>query len=274
MIHEKIYQNIILRLYESSTSNSIVDRIAHELSRVRTNNTIEEIIHDHRENLINSIGAVKFKELYRGDEQKIKLSACKQFVSDNIKEFYQILKSKKEFKYKGAGSWGMAFDLGDHILKIEYITKHNTQFSGHERSTKTDQFLWNGWVNGKILPMIYDKGYFHFYEAEYSWTVLEKFENIKDHQIEVILDDLIQEMGILVLNGHSSDMIIHDIKNRKEFINHLDHIKEKLFLANDWLESLLKSMKQLQKGGFPVDFHGGNIGIRRIGKSGELIFFD
>lgn len=269
MLREKIYHNVIKKLYESTDANSIIDRIASEFAKASTNKTSDEILDDYR----MYIGRDKYRD-YDGNSKQFKIDAYKAFIKDNIKEFYQILKSNKQFKYKGAGSWGFAFDLGNHILKIEYMTDYNAQFSGLERSTRTDDFLWDGWVNGKILPMIYDKGYFHFHEGEYNWTILEKFENIKDRQIESILDDLIQEMAKLIENGYANDMIIHDIKNGRDFKNYLNDIQQKLFLNNDWLESLLKSMKQLKKGGFPVDFHGGNIGIRRTGQTGELIFFD
>ena len=152
------------------------------------------------------------------------------------------------------------------------MTSDNRNFSGHERSTKTDEFLWDGWVNGKILPMIYDKGYFHFHEGEYNWTILEKFENIKDKKSEYIIDVLVRDIADLLIKGYSNDIIIQDVKEKNK--SNVDYIQHKLLLKNDWFESLLNSMKQLKKGGFPVDFHGENVGIRRTGQEGELIFFD
>ena len=271
MIHEKIYYNIIKKLYESTNIDHIIGKIASEFAKSssdsRNNITSNVIVNDYRTN----IGRDKYLS-YNGNQQQLVLDAYKEFIEENIKEFYQILKSNKQFKYKGAGTWGLAFDLGNHILKIEYMTSDNRNFSGHERSTKTDEFLWDGWVNGKILPMIYDKGYFHFHEGEYNWTILEKFENIKDKKSEYIIDVLVRDIADLLIKGYSNDIIIQDVKEKNK--SNVDYIQHKLLLKNDWFESLLNSMKQLKKGGFPVDFHGENVGIRRTGQEGELIFFD
>jgi hypothetical protein len=58
-------------------------------------------------------------------------------------------------------------------------------------------------------------------------------------------------------------------------------IGTKLNLANDWFLKLIDSMQTLKDNDL-ADFHGGNVGIRRIGSSsqgwmvtpGYLVFFD
>ena len=45
-------------------------------------------------------------------------------------------------------------------------------------------------------------------------------------------------------------------------------------LKNNWFYDLIVSMEKIRSEGFPTDFHAGNIGIRRTGPQGTLVFFD
>jgi hypothetical protein len=223
-----------------------------------------------------------------------KQKAAKMFFDQNSSEFASILSSASKFKYLGAGSYGLAFDTGDKVLKIEIA---HGSFSGGERANKSLEALWGskgksrkepGSVGGAV-PMIYDRGTMNFGSETYDWILMEKFETV---------ETLAQKEGIEAETEKVIDFLFFRFDGRKEslkqssrseqveiakaakqdalekFESEIKLIGEKMRLEKGWLGKLVQHMMDLIVKGFDADFHIGNVGIRRSGGEGYLVFYD
>jgi len=238
---------------------------------------------------------------------------AKSFYETNKNLFDRILKDAKIFKHIGAGAKGDAFNLGNQILKIERETSWNTTFSSRIRAEKAASSLFGKnqpstpttklTQSGKppktlkleskedianVVPMIYDQGTFTYPKldstnffatpkyVELSWIIMEKFETLDRFQQNYI-DDILDVINDELYNNTSLDDIINNQKFIMKYSSgdklKIDKIGEELRLKSDWYEKLIQGMWNLKQKGI-TDFHSGNIGIRRSGAEGTLVFFD
>ena len=234
---------------------------------------------------------------------------AKDIYEQNKDQFDRIFKDVENAKYLGAGAIGVAFDLGDKILKIEEGSKE--RYSAGERAEKAATALYPEPKNkatkspetsrvstsektadfgprksleeevdrkvGKYVPMIYDKGIIAYnyagIEIKLNWIIMEKFEPLR-HGGEAfkIVDNIL--MAIMDVVKYFSLEKLKDIKNYSPSIQQ-DHDKlgSKLRLKDGWFADLVQGMHELQSKKMS-DFHAGNIGIRRSGAEGSFVFFD
>ena len=240
-------------------------------------------------------------------EQLDKLA--KDIYKQNKDQFDRIFKDVENAKYLGAGTIGVAFDLGDKILKIEEESKE--RYSAGERAEKAATALYPEPKNkatkspepsgvstsektadfgprksleeevdrkvGKHVPMIYDKGIIAYsyagIEIKLNWIIMEKFQTLRSGGeafdiMNGILRAIMEKVKFLNLEN------LKDIKNYSSSIQQ-DHDKlgSKLRLKDGWFADLVQGMHELQSRKMS-DFHAGNIGIRRTGAEGSLVFFD
>lgn len=234
---------------------------------------------------------------------------AKDIYKQNKDQFDRIFKGVENAEYLGAGSVGVVFDLGDKILKIEQESKES--YSAGERAEKAATALYPEPKNkatkspepsrvstsektvdfgprksleeevdrkiGKHVPMIYDKGVIAYsyagIEIKLSWIIMEKFEPLHPrdeafNSVDNILMAIVAKVKFLNLEN------LKDIKNYSSSIQQ-DHdtLESKLRLKDGWFADLVQGMHELQSKKMS-DFHAGNIGIRRIGAEGSLVFFD
>lgn len=234
---------------------------------------------------------------------------AKDIYEQNKDQFDRIFKDVENAKYLGAGAIGVAFDLGDKILKIEEGSKE--RYSAGERAEKAATALYPEPKNkatkspetsrvstsektadfgprksleeevdrkiGKYVPMIYDKGVIAYsyagIEIKLNWIIMEKFEPLhRGGEAFKIVDDILN--AIMDVVRFFSLEKLKDIKNYSPSIQQ-DHDKlgSKLRLKDGWFADLVQGMHELQSKKMS-DFHAGNIGIRRTGAEGSLVFFD
>ena len=240
-------------------------------------------------------------------EQLDKLA--KDIYKQNKNQFDRIFKDVGNAKYLGAGSIGVVFDLGDKILKIEEESKES--YAAGERAEKAATALYPEPKNkatkspetfgvstsektadfgprksleeevdrkiGKYVPMIYDKGIIAYsyagIEIKLNWIIMEKFEPLH-HGGEAfdIMDNIL--MAIMGKVKYLNLEQLKDVKNYSLSIQQ-DHdtLGKELRLKDGWFADLVQGMHELQSKKMS-DFHAGNIGIRRTGAEGSLVFFD
>ena len=219
---------------------------------------------------------------------------AKELYSAAKPEFTKIIGDSATFEFVGGGSYGIAFDLGDKILKFE--VPNSGIFSAENRTKMADQALWDKdeKLSGAV-PMIYGSGKFRAFGLPIFWVIMEKLQtkisNKTDiHQWESLIANLI--LNIETYSGEHFDNpkepLEHFVETTAEYIknkNLMDYRKrtihqmaESLHLANDWLETLIHDMAVLiersKETAFTTDFHVGNVGIRRVGGEGYFKFFD
>ena len=234
---------------------------------------------------------------------------AKDIYKQNKDQFDRIFKDVENAKYLGAGGIGVVFDLGDKILKIEEESKQS--YSAGERAEKAATALYPEPKNkatkspepsrvstsektadfgprksleeevdrkvGKYVPMIYDKGIIAYsyagIEIKLNWIIMEKFEALHSgdeafDSMDNILYAIVQKVRFLNLEN------LKDIKNYSSSIQQEhDTLGSKLRLKDGWFADLVQGMHELQSKKMS-DFHAGNIGIRRTGAEGSLVFFD
>ena len=188
-----------------------------------------------------------------------------EFVQNNKKTFDRILSNAKKFKFLGSGSYGDVYDLGDYIFKIEINPDLNQTdtFSSSIRGEKTVKALRQpenkSGIGGRALPMIYDSGKMNFFNRDFYWEIKEKFDTEGiDQETKDLFDDII------------FPAIADGSKPPKEVIQ---KIGEKLRLSDDWFRKLKIDVFRLSRKDI-LDFHAGNIGVRRVGAEGYIVFFD
>lgn len=241
-------------------------------------------------------------------EQLDKLA--KDIYKQNKNQFDRIFKDVEKAKYLGAGSIGVVFDLGDKILKIEEESKES--YSAGERAEKAATALYPEPKNkatkspetsrvstsektadfgprksleeevdrkvGKHVPMIYDKGIIAYsyagIEIKLNWIIMEKFEPLRsggeafNSMVNILMAILMAKVKFVNLEN------LKDIKNYSSSIQQKhDTLGSKLRLKDGWFADLVQGMHELQSKKMS-DFHAGNIGIRRTGAEGSLVFFD
>lgn len=234
---------------------------------------------------------------------------AKDIYKQNKDQFDRIFKDVENAKYLGAGAIGVAFDLGDKILKIEEGSKE--RYSAGERAEKAATALYPEPKNkatkspetsgvstsektadfgprksleeevdrkiGKYVPMIYDKGIIAYsyagIEIKLNWIIMEKFEPLRSggKAFEIVDNILMAIMGKVKFFSLEK---LKDIKNYSPSIQQ-DHDKlgSELRLKDGWFADLVQGMQELQSKKMS-DFHAGNIGIRRTGAEGSFVFFD
>lgn len=216
---------------------------------------------------------------------------AEMFYNSNKKTIDRLLKDADEFRFLGAGVNGAAYSIGDRVLKIE---------PGGYRAETIATGLYGKKETGVHHPMIYDSGKLKMpldpddperYDTLH-YSIMEKFE-IPSNELQVDLDKLIVKIDHLMNtkeyvrepNGEiardsegkriSKQFSKQDIKDelentRKDEIN---RIGEQLRLKDGWLDKLIDHMYRISEEGLQ-DFHAGNIGVRRLGGEGDLVFFD
>ena len=218
---------------------------------------------------------------------------AEDFYQENKNTFDRITKDAKTFEHLGGGLKGNAFNLGNQILKIEIDTPWDTRFSSKERATKASEDLYGKPLPTKTpsstqttvresssptddesianyVPMVYDQGTFKFHDQEINWIIMEKLEIPQNElEMELFLDAITEKFndGYNLQDLLSKDPLDDD---QKELVK---DIGEELRLKSNWYENLITGMWKLYGKGI-TDFHSGNIGIRRSGGEGTLVFFD
>lgn len=207
-------------------------------------------------------------EQFNYDNSKV----AEDFVKKNEETFRSITNLATKFTYLGSGIVGDAYDLGNYILKIE-VEGISDIVSGEKRSKTAAKELWSQKKDssGRVVPMIYDQGYLNYNNKKFYWEIKEKFDtkDVDDPTFDLFLFNL--NNALFVDTYQDEKRRIEIVKDRfKDFIEQLssDHR-----LSSDWLPRLIKDMKKLNRLGM-IDFHSGNIGIRRSGGEGYFYFFD
>lgn len=227
----------------------------------------------------------------------------------NKDQFDQIFKGVDKIEYLGSGAIGVAFDLGDYILKIEY--ESGSHYDAGKRAEKAASVLYpetkksvtsspetTDSINNaptrklkedidrslaKYVPMIYDKGVIKYSndsgsEIKLNWILMEKFETLSEdskYKVETLL--LAITMKFSQLKSLTPE---EKLKQNKDINTYTDSIKKvhdeltsELRLKDGWFADLVQGMRELGRKGI-TDFHPGNIGIRRSGSEGSFVFFD
>jgi len=270
-VNRSIYQNVLKRLLKENNSlDAIVTKIAKEMMRSDSEATTQEILTSFKSNLLK-LPIDKSETLFLN----FKLNAFKAFVRENLDEFRKILAGEKKFKFLGSGAYGDAFDLGDRVLKIEVINKEDMDFSSQKRADLNSEYLWDVQDNtASRVPMVYNDGEFNFLGQKYSWSVMEKFETLSRDDLRYTFDSILRRVAKDINDGISPKEIYE--KYKKSSVNRQFILKfgSKHRLKSNWFYDLLVGMEKIKSEGFPTDFHAGNIGIRRTGPEGTLVFFD
>lgn len=271
MNNSLIYRNILKRLLKENNSvESAITTIAKEMMQSDSEATTEKILASYKTNLLK-LPIDKSEKLFKN----FALNAFKAFVRENLDEFTKIFRGEKTFKFLGSGSYGDAYDLGSKVLKIELINKKDMTFSSQKRADLNSEYLWDIQDDtGSTVPMIYNDGEFTFLGEKYSWTIMEKFETLSGDDLKYTFDSILQRFARDLKNGISSKEIYKKyikLPANKLFISKFG-LKHRL--KDNWLYDLIIDMEKLRSEGFPTDFHAGNIGIRRTGPQGTLVFFD
>ena len=203
----------------------------------------------------------------------------------DVEEFYElnkqvldgILQGATEFRFLGAGANGSAYSIGNkQVLKIEP--------GGYRAETIASRFD-KQMKTGLHHPMIYHNGKLKTKDGEeLSFAILEKMEIPSSEDLLVIkeiieiIDDIMnsvkrvkQRDGKFKRTPYSPKDVVKELMLREA--DKIKEIGEKLRLKDDWLEKLINHMFKVRKENLS-DFHAGNIGVRRIGPEGYLVFFD
>jgi hypothetical protein len=146
---------------------------------------------------------------------------------------------------------------------------------------------------GRYLPMVYDAGKMmgpggntvYWGEMERFTPVNELLSGPEVHELDGVI------MKYYGLRYAESDLdviakFIYQDSKSPQRAGTLKAIGGKLGLdvsdvklspdvtASQWVLDLIKMMDELAFSGMHSDFHSGNLGLRRLGRSAELVFFD
>lgn len=279
-------------LFESISENQILNELKKMLySDSRTGQFLQGLVH-------GSWPAMSQEDL------------VKDFYEKNITHFNQMLGGSETIKYLGAGAIGEAFDLGDKVLKIE----KNDQATAHvasgrraetaagalfktnktpktklpqkpidialDRTVPMKENADDANIDNKLapfVPMIYDQGEFVYPQnspesRSFSWALMEKFQPL-DNKNKDLFDRLLDNL----LSRFEKKENHNEIKNQKNLDPKTQDIANELAsnlrLASNWFEQLVQGMSELGQNNI-IDFHPGNVGVRRNGTEGTLVFFD
>jgi hypothetical protein len=260
-------------LFESVSQYEISQELARALSDIRseTNWAKRMILHSHE------------KTLQAGyDKQYLTAGAARVFYLQNRKKFDEITSNAKSFRFIGAGSFGLVFDLGNWVLKIDKNTGQGTDLKSRESMT-VDQLQKNLGAGGAV-PMIYDSGTFNFNGLQFFWALMEKFQQLSSvkatpEQGEVIatIEELLRLFSVKLETIGDSEVMakVTAEEIEKRLGDKISRVADHFRLKQNWATKLMLDMFQLNRdSGFFADFHIGNLGIRRNGAEGYLVFFD
>lgn len=234
---------------------------------------------------------------------------AKEFYQQNKTQFDKATNQATEFKHLGGGQKGNAFSLGTQILKIELVDSANLKFSSKIRAEKaaTDLFgkpaasptkqLFPYQVSataaddttkpirealekqsdnlGEFVPMIYDQGTMKFPNIagqNIAWIVMEKFE-IPSKKNKQLLDSLINHVIQRFISKESLQDVIDHENLPKHILQLVATLSDNLRLKDNWYQKLVQGMWNLKHKGI-ADFKADNLGVRRLGAQGTLVFFD
>lgn len=228
------------------------------------------------------------------------MALAKHFYQETKNEWNKILNNATSIKHLGGGSKGNAFNVktkdGNYILKLELETPWDTRFSSKKRATIASTALFGEpkpqqpqptlpppndlrTIRESIginVPMIYGQGTMKYPNQqggqEISWTLMEKFE-IPNKKNENLLNDLLDDLTNRFSTGEDLQQVKQEQNLSSDLQNNVKEISQSLRLKDNWFEELVTAMWNLYQKDIS-DFHAGNIGVRRSGAQGTLVFFD
>lgn len=207
-----------------------------------------------------------------------------EYIYEDVDFWDEISKNSEMFKYLGSGAYGVTFDLGDKVLKLDTV---EGSFPSKERTEMANKSLWGKKRAGKqtfekiragsSVPMIYDHGNFTLFEYDdpinIFWVIMEKFETqsagtsvekwseVIQRIIDLISmenDDIDTQQKAYGLPPMKIDNKITSIVStilttkwlkqgiKVPFKEFVGEMNEELRLASDWLEEFVKDIVKLK----------------------------
>lgn len=197
----------------------------------------------------------------------LSMTDIQEFYKLNQEKINRILSDAAEFKYLGSGVWGVAFSLGDKVLKMQEL---------NQRSDKVLRLYDKQTEKGLFMPKILDHGQLDMPEfsdvEQIDYTILEKFEVVKDERWVAFLQEVMNAY-MEIIDQEPSPIAIkkHLMKFKKD--TRIPSMSSDLRLKDNWFEQLVDDMISLRKQGI-LDPKPSNMGIRRVGPEGYFVFFD
>lgn len=195
------------------------------------------------------------------------MTDIQEFYKLNQEKINRILSDAAEFKYLGSGVWGVAFSLGDKVLKMQELNQRSDKVLGlYDKQTE----------KGLFMPKILDHGQLDMPEfsdvEQIDYTILEKFEVVKDERWVAFLQEVMNAY-MEIIDQEPSPIAIkkHLMKFKKD--TRIPSMSSDLRLKDNWFEQLVDDMISLRKQGI-LDPKPSNMGIRRVGPEGYFVFFD
>lgn len=214
---------------------------------------------------------------------------------DNADSWSNIL-SHGQMKYLGSGRQGSAFSLGPElVLKLE---------KGPPRAQEIETALYSGAEMGVGLPKVLDAGVLNSSIGQIGWSIVEKMQeagslagdpewNVVWKAISNGIRDIVSnEVKAAKASGKAAKKLgaeqpvstVKPFSERDpwELARQLESllpkaevkaVEERYRLLPDWLDRFVVGLMAHYRLGM-VDFKPDNMGIRRIGPMGEIIFFD
>jgi hypothetical protein len=214
----------------------------------------------------------------------------------NYEQWKSIL-SHGTIKYLGSGRLGSAFSLGDNlVLKLE---------KGRPRASEIEDALYTGVESGAGLPKILDTGILNSAIGPIGWSIVEKLQDAGN-----LADDPEWNIVWKAISNGIKDIVASEVKaskaatklskkmkpddspmsqvksfserNPEELSTKLEEllpvseamaVEERYRLRPDWLKRFVAGLLAHYRLGM-VDFKPDNMGIRRVGPMGEIVFFD
>jgi len=225
------------------------------------------------------------------------------FVSQNKDTINKIRKTFETAlpKYLGGGADGVAFDIGDKVLKIfkdnvSYIKAKEALNRLHQNANlaKTEAMIYDVGVLGQIHGSMYDatKETALYYYIMEKMKPLDEFSDATQSNLQQILDFIEQNIAgernskwlaikKMIDDPTKSEQIKKEVKNfaikialklvgNKDYANMIQNIKSTIPLNDKWLLLYVEEvlMKYLTS---RTDLHMGNIGVTSYG---ELRYYD
>jgi len=197
-----------------------------------------------------------------------------EFVDANGDQLMSIL-GGGSLKFLGSGRQGTAFELGDRVLKLQ---------PGAPRAAEIEDALYfdkDKKDKSKLgLPNVVDSGVLMSKAGPIGWSIIEKLSDassLGEDKDWATLWSIIRD-GISKLV--KSEKVSFREMDANELISSLNlpkslvsSVEEKFRLSGNWLSNFIEGMQANYKLGM-VDFKPDNMGIRRTGAEGNIIFFD
>lgn len=201
-----------------------------------------------------------------------------KFYETNKQKIDKILNGATEFKFLGAGSFGVAFSLGDKVLKLEQNPhRPETILNQLNKQTKKGLHFTAIYDHGTLISDIPKKilNQDDLEETIY-YTIMEKMETEKinknyENFLYLIFRQIQKSSGMYP--PITNKKLEQHFKTDNRYNQKIKEMEQDLRLSPNWLSKLIKDIKSLDKLNL-TDFHAGNIGIRRVGGEGYFVFFD